>query len=38
LGLHISYNIVQKHRGKIDVDSKPSGTRFVVTLPKRLRK
>jgi signal transduction histidine kinase len=38
LGLHISYNIVQKHRGKIDVDSNSNGTRFVVTLPKRLRK
>lgn len=34
LGLNISYNIiVQKHQGRIDVDSKPGETRFIVRLP-----
>ncbi|HUG15995.1 MAG TPA: ATP-binding protein [Thermomicrobiales bacterium] len=34
LGLHISYNIVvQKHRGNIQVRSRPGQTRFFVTLP-----
>jgi signal transduction histidine kinase len=34
LGLNISHNIiVQKHRGKIDVDSQPGKTRFTVRLP-----
>lgn len=37
LGLHVSYNIVQKHRGKIEVQSQPGNTRFIVTLPMRIR-
>ncbi len=36
LGLHITYNIVQKHRGKIQVTSRPGSTVFQVTLPQRL--
>ena len=33
LGLYVSYNIVQKHRGKIEVTSSPGDTRFTVRLP-----
>ena len=34
LGLNISHGIVvEKHRGKISVDSKPGATRFTVKLP-----
>ena len=34
LGLSLSYGIVQKHRGSIDVDSEPGcGTTFRVTFP-----
>lgn len=34
LGLNISYNIiVQKHKGRISVDSKPGQTRFEIRLP-----
>jgi signal transduction histidine kinase len=33
LGLSVSYNIVQKHRGKIEATSKPGETRFLVRLP-----
>ncbi len=36
LGLHISYNIIQKHRGQIRVISAPGSTVFQVTLPTRL--
>jgi signal transduction histidine kinase len=37
LGLHLVYNIVvHRHRGQIDVDSRPGCTRFRVTLPARL--
>ena len=36
LGLSLSYGIVQKHLGRLDVDSEVgSGTRFRVTLPVR---
>ena len=37
LGLHISYNIIQKHGGKIQVASKPGATVFRVSLPIRLK-
>jgi signal transduction histidine kinase len=34
LGLAISKGIVERHRGRIDVESKPGqGTKFTVTLP-----
>ena len=33
LGLHISHTVVARHGGRIDVDSSPRGTCFVVTLP-----
>ena len=37
LGLNISYNIiVQKHQGRIEVDSQPGETRFTVRLPLQL--
>jgi signal transduction histidine kinase len=37
LGLHIAYNIVvHKHRGQIQVASKPGETRFRVVLPVQL--
>jgi signal transduction histidine kinase len=36
LGLHISYNIIQRHRGQIDVASQPGETTFRVSLPIRL--
>jgi signal transduction histidine kinase len=38
LGLHISYNIVEEHRGQIKVDSKPGATTFQVTLPIQLKR
>ncbi|MBI4790722.1 MAG: cyclic nucleotide-binding domain-containing protein [Chloroflexi bacterium] len=37
LGLHISYNIIQKHHGKIQVQSQPGATVFQVSLPIRLK-
>lgn len=33
LGLYVSHNIIQKHRGKIEVISRPGDTRFKVSLP-----
>jgi signal transduction histidine kinase len=37
LGLWISYNIVQKHSGRLDVEAAPGrGTTFTITLPTRL--
>jgi two-component system, NtrC family, sensor kinase len=36
LGLSLSYNIIQKHHGHIDVQSQPGkGTTFVITLPQQ---
>lgn len=38
LGLSISYQIIQQHRGRIQVASRPSvGTRFLITLPCHLQ-
>jgi signal transduction histidine kinase len=37
LGLHLAYNIVvDRHRGEIQVQSRPGETRFQVSLPVRL--
>ena len=36
LGLHISHNVVVRHGGRIEVESSPTGTCFVVTLPEQL--
>ncbi len=38
LGLHISYNFIQKHHGKIQVDSRPGRTVFRVTLPIQMKR
>jgi signal transduction histidine kinase len=36
LGLSISYGIIEKHNGNIDVISEPGkGTEFIISLPKR---
>jgi signal transduction histidine kinase len=36
LGLHISHNVVWRHGGRIDVESEPGHTCFVVNLPLTL--
>jgi signal transduction histidine kinase len=36
LGLNIAYNIVHKHYGEIQLDSKPGSTVFRVKLPKTM--
>jgi signal transduction histidine kinase len=38
LGLHVSYNIVEKHHGRIEIQSQPGGTTFKVTLPLLLKR
>ena len=39
LGLHIAHNIVvNRHHGRIDVDTRPGRTEFRVYLPQRLEK
>jgi signal transduction histidine kinase len=38
LGLHIAYNIVQRHMGRIQVASAPGATSFKVTLPVLLKR
>lgn len=39
LGLHISHDIiVNRHHGQIQVESKPGGTKFKVTLPVKITK
>jgi signal transduction histidine kinase len=37
MGLHITYNIIQKHRGQINVESQPGATTFRVALPFQLK-
>lgn len=37
LGLHLVYNIIQKHHGKIQVKSQPGSTWFQITLPVKLK-
>ena len=36
LGLHISYGVVARHGGRIEIESVPGDTRFTVTLPPTL--
>ena len=36
LGLHIAYNIVERHHGRLEVQSEPGRTVFRVTLPVHL--
>ncbi len=36
LGLHISHNVVVRHGGRVDVESEPGRTCFIVTLPMTL--
>ncbi len=36
LGLNISHNVVTRHGGSIDVDSRPGRTCFIVTVPPTL--
>ena len=39
LGLHIAHNIiVNRHRGRIDIDTRPGRTEFRIVLPVRMRK
>jgi signal transduction histidine kinase len=38
LGLHITYNVVNRHHGQIRVTSRPGATCFQVTLPVQLTK
>lgn len=33
LGLHVTYSIIQKHQGKIHVESEPGNTCFTIHLP-----
>jgi signal transduction histidine kinase len=36
LGLHISHNVVAQHGGRIEIESEPGRTCFIVTLPARI--
>ncbi len=36
LGLHISHGVIARHGGRIEVESVPGDTRFIVTLPPTL--
>jgi signal transduction histidine kinase len=38
LGLHISHQVVMRHGGRIDLESEPGRTCFVVTLPMTMPK
>ncbi|MCC5816112.1 MAG: GAF domain-containing protein [Leptospira sp.] len=33
LGLHITRQIIEKHEGSIELDSKPGNTRFIISIP-----
>ena len=37
LGLHISHNVVNRHGGRINVESRPGQTCFEVCLPRERR-
>ncbi len=36
LGLHISHGVIARHGGRIDVESEPGRTQFIVSLPPTL--
>jgi signal transduction histidine kinase len=36
LGLHISHGVIARHGGRIDVESEPGRTEFIVSLPPTL--
>jgi signal transduction histidine kinase len=38
LGLHISHNVIVRHGGRIDLETKPGRTCFMVTLPPTVPK
>ena len=39
LGMSITYGIIEKHNGKIELTSEEGkGTEFVITLPKKIQK
>jgi signal transduction histidine kinase len=38
LGLHISHNVIVRHGGRIDLETKPGRTCFIVTLPPTVPK
>jgi signal transduction histidine kinase len=38
LGLHISHDVIARHGGRLQVDSRPGRTCFIATLPLQLPK
>ena len=38
LGLHISHNVIVRHGGRVDLETEPGRTCFIVTLPTTLPK